>query len=78
MIGGGTWRDLLDNMTLEVRDTFGQTIAYPRKETGEVFEIPAVFDIAYQLSDAGGNVATNIPIKEVDIRLGDIGGKPPK
>jgi len=78
MIGGGVWRSLLDNMTLEVRDTFGQTIIYTRKETGEVFEILAVFDITYQLSEAGGNVATNIPVREVDIRLCDIGGKPPK
>jgi len=72
------WRALLDNMTQQVRDTFGQTVIYSRKETAEVFEILAVFDITYQLSDAGGNVATNIPVKEVDIRLSDIGGKPPK
>jgi len=73
-----SWPHLLNDLTHAVRDTFGQTVTYTRKKAGEIYEISAVFDITYQLSEAGGNLPANIPIKELDIRLSDIGNKPPK
>jgi len=72
------WQDLLSNMTTQVRDTFGQSVTYTRKKTGEIFEILAVFDTTYQISEAGGTVGANIPIKELDIRLSDIGNQRPR
>jgi len=78
MLLGGNWRNLLDNMTQQVRDTFGQAVTYTRHKTGEVFEILAVFDITYNLSEAGGQIGANIPVKELDIRLSDIGNQPPR
>jgi|GEM_PF-4019569 len=72
------WQDLLNNMTAQVRDTFGQSVTYTRKKTGEVFEILAVFDIGYNLSEAGGTMGANIPVKELDIRLSDIGHQRPQ
>jgi len=72
----GAWGDLLDTMTASLRDTFGQSVTYTRKD-GTIYEITAIFDIAYSASEAGDHLPANIPIKELDIRLDDISGKPP-
>jgi len=72
------WPHLLNDLTNQVRDTFGQSVTYTRHKTSEVFEILAVFDIAYQISEAGGQIGANIPVKELDICLSDIDNQPPK
>jgi len=77
MVAHGAWRGLLDTMTASLRNTFGQSVTYTRSKTGEVYEITAIFDITYSQSEAGGHLPANIPSKELDIRLSDIGNAPP-
>jgi len=72
------WNTLLGVMGQALRDTFGQSVTYRRKATGEIFTLHAIFDISYSISDVGGQIGANIAKKTLDIRLCDIGHMPPK
>ncbi|WP_455480096.1 head-tail joining protein [Bartonella sp. B23] len=71
------WHGLLKQMVKDVRNTFGQSVVYTRKETGQSFNITAIYSIKHSESEAGGRIPTTIPRKELDICINDIGGVPP-
>ncbi|WP_455474721.1 head-tail joining protein [Bartonella sp. B30(2025)] len=71
------WHGLLKQMVKDVRNTFGQPVVYTRKETGQSFDITAIYSIKHSESEAGGRTLTTIPRKELDVCINDIGGLPP-
>lgn len=70
------WNGLLSDMTATLRDTFGEPVLYERGETGETFEVVAIFDPAHELLDTAGGVPVSSRIPVLDVRVADIGGEP--
>ncbi|WP_208436541.1 head-tail joining protein, partial [Bartonella vinsonii] len=72
------WHGLLSKMVKDVRNAFGHPVIYRRKDNQQSSRITAIDGIKHSESDAGGRIPTTIARKELDLRINDIGGLPPK